>query len=144
MTAAALLSRLNGVRRYGNSWRADCPNGHGEVRGSLSITEADDGRVMLHCFACGDTPGILYVLGIEMADLFPERTKDPSPEARKVAAEAFKRSALGAALGVLARESTVVTIAAHDLAEGKALSEPDHARLLVAEERIQRSREVLI
>lgn len=143
MTAAALLSRLNGVRQYGNGWRADCPNGHGKSRGSLSITEADDGRVMLHCFACNDTPGILRTLSIEMADLFPARIKDPGPEAREAAAKAFKRNAIGAAIGVLDREATVVYIAACDMHMGKTLSAADAARVGVAAERIWQARELL-
>jgi len=143
VTATLILSRLDGVRQHGNSWRADCPNGHGKARGSLSIAEADDGRVMLHCFACHDTPGILGALGLEMADLFPGRIKDPSPEGRRKASEAFKQHGWRAALGVLAREATVVVIAAQDMLGGQALPGPDYDRLRMAEERILRAREVL-
>ena len=144
MGTAAILTRLAGVRQHGNSWRADCPNFHGKARGSLSITEAEDGRVMLYCFACGDTQAILRALGLQMADLFPERIKDPSPEARKAAAESFRRSAWGAALGVLDREATVVLIAADDLHKGQTLSPNDHARVALAVERVTRAREVLL
>lgn len=56
MSAALLLSKLCRVRKYGAGWRADCPNGHNKTHGSLSVIEADDGRVMIHCFACNDTP----------------------------------------------------------------------------------------
>lgn len=143
MNATILLSRLEGARKYGSGWRANCPNGHDKARGSLSITEADDGCILMKCFACHDTRGILAAVGLELADLFPERIKDPSPEARKAAHEAFKRGGWAAALGVLARESTVVQIAARDLADGKLLSEADHARLVQAAERIERAREVL-
>lgn len=143
MNAAALLARLDGVRQYGKGWRADCPNDHGKARGSLAITEADDGRVMLHCFACSDTSGVLRALGMEMADLFPIRGKDASSEARKAAADAFKRNAWGAALSVLDRESAVVMIAASDMHRGVTLSPNDDARLLLAMERIARAREVL-
>ena len=98
MNASLLLSRLEGVRRSGDGWRANCSNGHAKARGSLSITEADDGRILLSCFACHDTPAILHTLGLEMADLFPERIRDPSPEARQRAREAFKRNSWTAAL----------------------------------------------
>lgn len=139
-----VLPLLHGVRKSGhNHVVADCPNGHTKTRGSLSITEADDGRVLMNCFACQDTPGILAAVGLQMADLFPERIKDASPEARRTAREAFKRSGWTAALGVLARESTVVEVAAHDLANGKALSIADHERLLAACDRIHGAREVL-
>lgn len=144
MNAATLLSRLEGVRRSGEGWRANCPNGHAKARGSLSITEADDGRILLSCFACHDTPAILGKLGLELADLFPERIKDPSPEARQRAREAFKRSAWAAALGVLGREAGVVLLAARDMLAGKALPAGDVERLAQAEDRIARAREVLV
>lgn len=143
MSAILLLGRLQGVRQHGKGWRADCPNGHSNARGSLSITATDDERVILHCFACGDTPGVLRALGLEMADLFPMRVKDASPEGRKAAADAFKRNAWGAALGVLDRESTVVLIAANDLHAGKALEFADMARVGLAAQRIAQAREVL-
>jgi hypothetical protein len=143
MNAVAFLSMLHGVRRYGTGWRANCPNQHQKTRGSLSITEADDGRVMLHCFACGDTPSILRALGLEMAALFPHRVIDPSPEGRKVSVEAFKHNAWGAALGVLNREATVVHMAATDMQAGKPLSQADVRRLGLAAERVAQAREVL-
>ena len=143
MNAAMLLSRLEGVRRSGDSWRANCPNGHAKARGSLSVTEADDGRILLSCFACHDTPAILRTLDLEMADLFPERIRDPSPEARQRAREAFKRSAWVAALGVLGREAGVVLLAARDVLAGNVLRADDVERLALAEDRITRAREAL-
>lgn len=83
-------------------------------------------------------------MGLELADLFPERIRDPSPEARKAAREAFKRNGWRAALGVLGREATVVNIAASDIAQGGALNGVDHARLVLAVERIELAREVLL
>lgn len=143
MSAPLLLDRLRGVRKNGNGWRADCPNGHGKARGSLSISEGDDGRVMLHCFACSDTPGILRGVGLELADLYPERAKDPSPEARSKAAEAARLNGWRAALGVLATEATVVQIAADDIHGGKVLAANDVARVGVAAQRIAQAKEVL-
>lgn len=143
MNAAMLLSRLEDVRRSGDGWRANCPNGHAKARGSLSIAEADDGRILLSCFACHDTPAILGTLGLELADLFPERIRDPSPEARQRAREAFKRNAWAAALGVLSREAGVVLLAARDTLAGKALSADDAERLTLAVDRIRHAREAL-
>ena len=143
MNGSLLLSRLEVVRRSGDGWRANCPNGHAKARGSLSISEADDGRVLLHCFACNDVPGILSALGLEMADLFPERIRDPSPEARQRAREAFKRNSWQAALGVLGRESSIVLLAARDMLAGKVLAAGDVDRLAQAEDRIRHAREAL-
>lgn len=138
-----LLPLLHGVHKTSNGWLADCPNGHEKARGTLAVAEADDGRVLLTCFACHDTRGILASIGLELADLFPDRIKDPSPEGRKAAQQAFKRNGWAAALGVLARESVVVEIAAADLAADKSLSETDHDRLRLACERIHDARVVL-
>ncbi|TAM93842.1 MAG: hypothetical protein EPN40_12875 [Rhodanobacteraceae bacterium] len=95
------------------------------------------------CFRCHDTPAILGALGLELADLYPERIKDPSPEARRAAREAFKRSAWATAVRVLDREATVVGIACTDMLAGKALPPADVARLDVALDRIHHVREVL-
>lgn len=144
MNAAVLLSRLDGVRKTETGWRAICPNPvHQHRKQTLSIGEADDGRILMDCFRCHDTRAVLDALGLEMADLYPERIRDPSPEARRQAREAFKRSSWAAALGVLGREAGVVLLAAHDTMGGAALSADDMARLVLAEGRIQRAREVL-
>lgn len=143
MSADILLSRLHNARRSGDGWRADCPNGHSKSRGSLSITQADDGRVLLHCFACSDVHAILSAVGLELTDLFPERIKDPSPEARQRAREAFKRSSWAAALRVLGREATVVLAAARILRQGHALTAEDNERLTLAMQRIGDARGVL-
>lgn len=143
MSADILLTRLQGVRRSGDGWRADCPNGHTKSRGSLSIMQADDGRVLLHCFACSDVHGVLSAVGLELTDLFPERIKDPSPEARQRARESFKRSAWGAAVRVLSYEATVVLAAAGTLRHGDQLTPEDDARLTLAMQRIEDARAVL-
>ncbi|MBS0456759.1 MAG: hypothetical protein JSS44_05455 [Proteobacteria bacterium] len=139
-----LLPLLRDVRAVSrDSWRADCPNGHQRLKDSLAITEASDGRILLHCFACNDVRGILAVVGLTSADLFPGRIRDPSPEARASAREAFKRSAWRAALGVLAREATVIACAAGMIRQGQVLSADDDERLAQAIERIHTAREVL-
>lgn len=144
MAAELLLSRLQHIHNTGpNSWRADCPNGHRHARGSLAVTVADDGRILLHCFACGDVHGILSTVGLELADLFPERIKDTSPEARQRAREAFNRSGWAVALRVLAREAIVVQAAAGMLRQGHALTADDDARLTLAMQRIDDARGLL-
>lgn len=143
MSAAPLLARLESVRRSGSGWRADCPNGHDKARGSLSITEGHDGRLLLTCFACHDTPAILRTLGLELADLFPERIKAPTPEARRAASEAFKRNAWASALSIMGREAALVLIAAREMLGGRTLPAEDVERLALAEDRIARAREVL-
>lgn len=144
MSADVLLSRLVGVRRAGTGHRADCSNPQCLSKGAVSVATTDDGRILLHCFSCGDVPGILAAVGLGIADLFPERFHDPSPDGRRAAREAFRQAGWRAALGVLGREAAVTAIAAHDLAEGRALAGADHERLLTACARIDAARVLLI
>ena len=75
-----VLSRLEGVKRSGDGYIARCP-AHEDRRPSLSITEGEDGRVLLKCHAGCDLDAILAALGLEKRDLFPKdtmrRTLDP-------------------------------------------------------------------
>jgi len=51
---------------------SQCPN-HDDRHASLSVTEGDDGRVLLHCHA-GCTPDeIVDALGLQLRDLFAQR-----------------------------------------------------------------------
>jgi hypothetical protein len=48
---------------------AQCPN-HDDRQPSLSVTEGDDGRVLLHCHAGCEPEEVVHALGLEMKDLF--------------------------------------------------------------------------
>jgi DNA primase len=45
-----LLSRLTGLKQTAKGWVALCP-AHADKSPSLSIRLADDGKILLHCFA---------------------------------------------------------------------------------------------
>ena len=137
-----LLSRLEGVRASGRGWIARCP-AHADRSASLSLAEGRDGRALVKCFAGCEVLDVLRAVGLELADLFPQRIADASPAGRVEAREAWRQSGWAAALGVLGREASVVLIAARMLADGHALKPGDQARLLVAVERIEGAREVL-
>ena len=130
MSAEILLSRLSGVKRVGQSrWMACCP-AHDDKRPSLSILEKDDGRVLVHCFGLCSVESVLDALGLEFPDLFPERLMDHGKPIRKP----FPASDV---LAALTTESLIVALAASDVASGKALSEVDRERVLIAAGRIQ-------
>jgi hypothetical protein len=53
MTSAAELARQLGGRKSGRSWVCRCPvPKHRDRNPSFSISESDDGNVLVHCFVC--------------------------------------------------------------------------------------------
>ena len=77
-----LLPLLRGVVADGNGkWKACCPchNGGNEQSPSLGITKADDGKLLMHCFVCGDgvkAAEFCMAVGLTQSDLYPERLED--------------------------------------------------------------------
>lgn len=67
-----VLDRLKGVRQDGAGWKALCP-AHDDRRPSLKLDVAPDGKVLVHCFAGCRTEDVVRALGLEMADLMPDR-----------------------------------------------------------------------
>lgn len=64
------LTRLDNVHeRSGGQYRADCPVGH-KSRGALSVSEGDDGTVLMHCFAGCDIDAVTGAVGMRPSDLF--------------------------------------------------------------------------
>jgi hypothetical protein len=77
MTAIELiLSRLPKYAASGkNRYIAPCP-AHDDRSPSLSITEAADGRVLIHCFAGCPALDVVESIGIGLADLYPPESPD--------------------------------------------------------------------
>jgi hypothetical protein len=99
-----LLQHLDRVRQSGNDkWTARCP-AHDDKGPSLAIRHADDGRILLHCFAGCSPLAVLDALGLEWADLFPPREDG---ERRKPIRRAFR---LADALSALRHEAGVLRI----------------------------------
>lgn len=71
-----LLSRLESVRRTKSGSSARCP-AHDDHENSLSITEGDDSRALLKCFAGCSIETIVKALGLELRDLFPANDQRP-------------------------------------------------------------------
>lgn len=117
-----LLDRLERVKATGTGkWLARCP-AHDDRSPSLAVREADD-RVLVHCFAGCAVADILLAVGMEMADLFPERLTDPygpKPKAPKFSAyELFP---------LLVQEAVILALAWSDTMAGTALSFSDCQR----------------
>ena len=68
-----VLSRLEGVKGGNSSWTARCP-GHDDKHNSLSVSEANNGKVLLNCHAGCETVNILAAMDLEMKNLFPDNS----------------------------------------------------------------------
>ncbi len=121
---SVLRSRLKGVKQHGDRFMAVCP-AHQDKSPSLSLSQAEDGRALVYCFAGCKTRDVLGAVGMEMRDLFPESL---SQEQRKQ----FRRTKLQAVRG----SEYLIIEAAKAEAKAGALSEESTARLALAQERV--------
>ena len=79
---ARVLSLVRGIKRAGHGWKAQCP-AHDDKTPSLSITQGDNGCVLLKCHAGCETRAVVAALGLKESDLFEptERTRSaPRPK----------------------------------------------------------------
>jgi hypothetical protein len=72
MIIEEILSRLQAVTKSGDGWSAKCP-AHDDGHASLSVSQGEESRILLHCHAGCDLESVCAALGIHPADLFPSR-----------------------------------------------------------------------
>jgi DNA primase (bacterial type) len=129
--AEKLLSLLDKVRPIGRDrWLACCP-AHNDKSPSLSIREADDGRLLIHCFGGCDVYSIVSAVGLELHDLFPPRSSGEhyvKGERRPFPASDVLRA--------IAHEALIIVFAGSAIADG-TLTELGRCRSLLAASRIQ-------
>ncbi len=65
-----VLERVGHCEWRNGYYMASCP-AHEDRKPSLSITQGEDGKVLLHCFAGCEKAKILAALGLDAGDLFP-------------------------------------------------------------------------
>lgn len=133
MSVDTLLQRLTKVKGGKGRWTACCPS-HEDRSPSLAIRETDDGRILLKCFGGCSVQEIVGAIGMDIGELFPpdDKLSHHKPKVKN----AFYATDL---LKLIEFESTIVIIAANDLAKGKQLSDNDRSRLKQAHERILES-----
>jgi hypothetical protein len=136
LSADALLSRLNKVRKSGaDRWTACCP-AHDDRGPSLAIRELEDGRVLLHCFAGCETASVLDAAGLTFDDLFPPRQLGDNLRRERRPFNA------GDVLRCLSFEALLIHQCAVSLSNGNRLNEVNQERLLIAVSRFQHGAEV--
>lgn len=130
MSADILLSKLHKVRKTGQGkWMACCP-AHDDSSASLSIRELDDGRVLVHCFAQCSTHDVLEAVGLEIADLMPERL----PGHNKPVPHPFPARD---ALEMLVLECIFLQLCALRLSKAQPLAQSDLERLYISANRFK-------
>ena len=137
MGVTELLSRLAGVKKTGaGTWIARCP-AHTDRSPSLSIRQADDGRVLLHCFAECSTADVLAAVGMTFADVMPERVDHYRPRLRP----AFPAADV---LEILGHDVTLAGYVMADVREGvREFSDADMAAMVLAIDRCAKAVEYI-
>lgn len=132
MKAEAFLSRCDKVRPTGNGrWIACCP-AHEDKRPSMTVSELDDGRVLVHCFSGCGVEQILGAVGLEFDALFPDK-----PVAATHARRLRRPFPAQDVLAAIASEAMFLMIVASDLRRGIQPTEETLGRAIKANERIQ-------
>lgn len=133
-----LLARLERTQSRGDGqFYASCPtpeHQHGDRSRGLSIKDAGDGRILLHCFAGCSPDAIVGALGLSLSDLFPE-----NPHLGK---QDHPRWPLRDLLNIIEHEAMVAHIGAEKMASGEGLNQADRDRLAFVARRIRRALEL--
>lgn len=136
-----LLARLDKVEKltpgsHAARYRACCP-AHADTSPSLSVTETQNGTILLKCWAGCSAHEIVGALGMTMSDLFPKTEQHHVRGNRR----AFNASD---AIATVARDALVVACAAAKLRSGEQLSTEDMDALVKAAGRCGRIAEEVL
>ncbi len=128
-----ILPLLDRIKKTGpDRWIARCP-AHDDRRPSLSIREADDGRVLLKCWTGCGAAEIVSALGLSLADLF---TGDQRSLADHGTGPMRRPFDYRDALQGIAHEATVARLIVEAVNRGEEMDAESLDRLALAEERI--------
>jgi hypothetical protein len=95
------IARLEARKARAGGWMSRCP-AHPDRERSMSLRLADDGRLLVNCFAGCRTDAIVAALGLELRDLFPGAA---APRARRRTTAAASLSPLDQARVEVLREA---------------------------------------
>jgi hypothetical protein len=123
-----IIGRLDKLKKTSKGYQARCP-AHDDNGPSLSLREADNGRVLLHCHAGCSAESVVAALGMSMSDLFPPSNMPRRPPP----APGVSLRELHAAMD---HECSILFILNCDVKRGKPISQVDFKRGQVALQRI--------
>ena len=133
-----VLSRLDGVHKSGDGFRAKCPAHGGDNDSILSVRETEDGHVLLHCFHDCSVVEILDSIGLTWPDIMPERLTHHAPpeKVRKWREDALHRDWTATMKDAL-YECYIVQITGEVEASGEQLSDEWRDRRNLAIKRME-------
>lgn len=124
MTIENILARLSKVRKSHRGYNACCPV-HQDKNPSMTVTETDDGKVLIHCFSCGARgTDVVEALGLPVSELFSgdyAGTYDAKYKLRKTELE----------------DSLVISMYEDGKRDGQYLSHADFKRYKLAKARLE-------
>jgi len=136
MAAHDLINLLQGVKKTGpNRWIAKC-SAHEDKRPSLTITEKDDGQVLIHCFGGCGAADILAAVGLTFDALYPTKLDDHRGKPIRKPWNPYDLLKLNAF------EASIVALTALRMGNGHALTDADKQRLLLCHQRLQKASEL--
>lgn len=130
-----LLNKLKKVKGSKGRWVACCP-AHVDRSPSLAITETDDGRILLKCFAGCSAQQVVEAVGMDLTDLFPNDNNLDRLKANHINKPVRRPFYASDLLKIIQFEALLTSVAAFDLSEGRQVSEVDRKRLKTAVSRI--------
>lgn len=81
-----VLARLKNVKQAGEAqWACSCP-AHNDANPSLTVSLADDGRILLRCHAGCSFEEIRRAMGLEARDFAPNSTEKRAKQKRRIVA----------------------------------------------------------
>lgn len=86
MKAETIAQSLGKPKKTATGWVACCP-AHNDKNPSLSISDADDGKILIHCHAGCDQAAVVDVL--KKRGLWPETEKREAPKAKRQIAATY-------------------------------------------------------
>lgn len=124
MTIDNILRKLDKVKKSHRGYKACCPV-HNDKHPSMTVTETDDGKVLIHCFSCGARgTDVVEALGLPTSELFSgdfTGTYDPKYKLRKTELE----------------DSLVISMYEDGKKNGQYLTHADFKRYRLAKARIE-------
>lgn len=118
------LSRLEGVKRTGEGrWLARCP-AHQDRTPSLAVRVTDDDRMLVHCFSGCAFDDVVSAVGMEAADLMPDKYKG-----RREPWQGVPGYRQGELMKAVIMESNILRLALQHSMRGDEFSPDDLARV---------------